>query len=49
VALAAAAGNPEAAASAKHPFRVPGSIGWIVAGALIGLTFIGVLGPGIPL
>ncbi|HEX8650075.1 MAG TPA: hypothetical protein VF708_04480 [Pyrinomonadaceae bacterium] len=40
---------PEASASVEHPFMVPRSRGWIVAGALIGLTFIGVLGPGIPL
>jgi hypothetical protein len=41
-------GIPEAPASAEHPFVVPRSKGWIVAGALVGLTFIGVLGPGIP-
>lgn len=40
---------PEATASGAHPFVIPRSIGWIVAGALVGLTFIGVLGPGIPL
>lgn len=40
---------PEAPASAEHQFAVPRSTGWIVAGALVGLTFIGVLGPGIPL
>ena len=40
---------PEAPAPAEYPFTLPRSIGWIVAGALIGLTFIGVLGPGIPL
>jgi hypothetical protein len=40
---------PEAPSSVEHPFIVPRSIGWIVAGALIGLTFICVLGPGIPL
>lgn len=39
---------PEAPSSAEHPFVVPRSIGWIVAGALVGLIFIGVLGPGIP-
>jgi hypothetical protein len=38
---------PEAPASVEHPFIVPRSIGWIVAGALVGLIFIGVLGPGI--
>jgi hypothetical protein len=40
---------PEAPASAEHPFVLPRSVGWIVAGALVGLTFIGALGPGIPL
>jgi len=40
---------PEAPTPASHPFVVPRSIGWIVAGALIGLIFIGALGPGIPL
>lgn len=40
---------PEAPASVEHSFIVPRSIGWIVAGALVGLIFIGVLGPGIPL
>jgi hypothetical protein len=40
---------PEAPASGAHPFMIPRSTGWIVAGALIGLTFIGVLGPGLPL
>ena len=39
---------PESQASAEHPFTIPRSRGWIVAGALIGLIFIGVLGPGIP-
>ena len=34
---------------ARHPFTVTRSVGWIVAGALAGLTFIAVLGPGIPL
>jgi hypothetical protein len=38
---------PEAPASAEHPFMIPRSIVWIVAGALVGLIFIGVLGPGI--
>jgi hypothetical protein len=33
----------------EHPFVLPRSVGWIVAGALVGLTFIGALGPGIPL
>ena len=40
---------PEAPTSGAHHFTLPRSIGWIVAGTLIGLTFIGVLGPGIPL
>jgi hypothetical protein len=40
---------PEAPESAEHPFTFPRSIRWIVAGAVITLTFIGVLGPGIPL
>jgi hypothetical protein len=40
---------PEAPATWALPFTIPRSIGWIVAGTLIGLTFIGVLGPGIPL
>jgi hypothetical protein len=40
---------PEAPATTEHPFVLPRSIGWIVAGALIGLIFIFVLGPGIPL
>jgi hypothetical protein len=34
---------------AQHPFIIPRSIGWNVAGALIALAFIGVLGPGISL
>ena len=38
---------PEPPMPARHPFIVPRSIGWIVAGALTGLIFIGVLGPGI--
>jgi hypothetical protein len=40
---------PKGLASAEHPFMLPRSIGWIVAGALVGLIFIGVFGPGIPL
>jgi hypothetical protein len=40
---------PEQPTPARQPFMVPRSVGWIVAGALTGLTFIGVLGPGIPL
>lgn len=39
---------PEAPTPAQPPFVVPRSIGWIVAGALTALIFIGVLGPGIP-
>jgi hypothetical protein len=38
---------PETPTPAEHPFNVPRSLRWIVAGALTGLTFIGVLGPGI--
>ena len=40
---------PKEPASADHPFTVPRSIVWIVAGAVIALTFIGVFVPGIPL
>jgi hypothetical protein len=40
---------PEPATPALHPFLAPRSVGWIVAGTLTGLIFIGVLGPGIPL
>jgi hypothetical protein len=40
---------PEPPTPARHPFIIPRSVEWIVAGALIGLTFIGVLGPGISL
>ena len=40
---------PEPPTPAGHTFMVPRSVGWIAAGALTGLTFIGVLGPGIPL
>jgi hypothetical protein len=40
---------PEEPTPVEHPFIIPRSVGWIVAGALIGLTFIGVLGPGISL
>ena len=40
---------PETPATGGHPFVVPRSTGWIVAGALVGLTFIFVLGPGITL
>ena len=40
---------PEPPMPARHPFIVPRSVWWIVAGALTGLIFIGVLGPGIPL
>jgi hypothetical protein len=40
---------PEAQTPAEHTFMVPRSTGWIATGAMIGLIFIGVLGPGIPL
>ena len=40
---------PDAPASVEHPAMVRRSIWWIVAGALIGLAFIGVLGPGVQL
>lgn len=40
---------PEAPPTAEHPLAVPRSVGWIVAGALTALTFVGVLGPGVPL
>lgn len=40
---------PEAPTSVEHPFMLPRSVGWIVAGALVGLIFIFVLGPGLPL
>ena len=40
-------GIPEPPAPAQHPFIVPRSAGWIVAGAVSALIFIGVLGPGI--
>lgn len=39
---------PEQLTPMQQPFMVPRSKGWIVAGALIGLIFIFVLGPGIP-
>jgi hypothetical protein len=42
-------GIPEPPRSEQPPFRVPRSVGWIVAGALSALIFIGVLGPGISL
>jgi hypothetical protein len=32
---------------AQHPFELPRSVGWIVAGALTALVFIFMLGPGI--
>src|SRR5438552_1126094 len=38
---------PEPAAPAQHPFIVSRSAGWIVAGAVSALIFIGVLGPGV--
>ncbi|MBD0372472.1 MAG: hypothetical protein ICV60_16630 [Pyrinomonadaceae bacterium] len=40
---------PEAPEQAEHPFVLPRITGWIVAGALVALIFIGILGPGIPL
>jgi hypothetical protein len=40
---------PKSPATTEHTFRLSRSVGWIAAGALAGLTFIGVLGPGIPL
>jgi hypothetical protein len=40
---------PQEPTPAQHPFMLTRSIGWIVAGALTALIFIGVLGPGIPL
>jgi hypothetical protein len=40
---------PQTPTPARQPFMIPRSVGWIVAGALTGLTFIGVLGPGIAL
>lgn len=42
-------GIPEAHTPVQHPFVIPQSVGWIVAGALCALAFIGVLGPGIRL
>lgn len=42
-------GIPEPPATEQHPFIGPRSVGWIVAGALSALLFIGVLGPGISL
>jgi hypothetical protein len=39
---------PGAPTPLQHPFMVPRSVGWVVAGALCALAFIGVLGPGIP-
>ena len=41
--------TPEPPTPARHPFVIPRSVGWIMTGALTGLIFIGVLGPGIPL
>jgi hypothetical protein len=40
---------PEPPARAQHPFIARRSIGWIVAGALAALAFVGVLGPGVSL
>lgn len=42
-------GIPETPPTEQHPFIVPRSVWWIVAGALSALLFIGVLGPGISL
>jgi hypothetical protein len=42
-------GIPEPAESEQHAFKVPRSVGWIAAGALSALIFIGVLGPGMSL
>jgi len=40
---------PEPPPSEQHAFKVPRSVGWIAAGALSALMFIGVLGPGMSL
>src|SRR2546423_1641304 len=40
-------GIPEPPAPEEHPFVVPRRVGWIVAGALSALIFIGVVGRGI--
>ena len=40
---------PEEPTHVEHPFMVTRNVGWIAAGALSALIFIGVLGPGIPL
>ena len=40
-------GVTEAPAAQEQPFVIRRSVGWIAAGALIGLTFIGLLGPGV--
>lgn len=40
-------GITEASASPGPQFVLPRSAGWIVAGALVGLIFIGALGPGV--
>jgi hypothetical protein len=42
-------GIPKPPGPEQPPFMVPRSVGWIVAGALSALIFIGVLGPGISL
>ena len=39
----------EAPTRVRYPFMIPQSVGWILAGALCALAFVGVLGPGIPL
>ncbi len=42
-------GIPEPFTPAQHPFVIPRSVGWIVAGALTAVVFIAVLGRGISL
>lgn len=42
-------GIRKAPTAVEHPFVIPRSVGWIVAGALVGLIYVGVLGPGIHL
>jgi hypothetical protein len=40
-------GITEASGSPGPRFALPRSVGWVVAGALVGLIFIGLLGPGV--
>jgi hypothetical protein len=40
---------PEAPTSEPPAFRLSRSVGWLVAGALCAIAFIGILGPGFPL